>query len=41
MEELWNKLKFGLKDYCDNNGFNKVILGLSGGLDSAICAVLA
>ena len=19
MEELWNKLKFGLKDYCDNN----------------------
>lgn len=41
MEELWNKLKLGLKNYCDNNGFNKVILGLSGGLDSAICAVLA
>ena len=41
MEKLWNKLKSGLKDYCDNNGFNKVILGLSGGLDSAICAVLA
>ena len=41
MEELWNKLKRGLKNYCDNNGFNKVILGLSGGLDSAICAVLA
>jgi len=41
MKNLWNRLKQGLKQYCDNNGFDKVILGLSGGLDSAICAVLA
>ena len=41
MENLWNNLKIGLKDYLDKNGFNKVILGLSGGLDSAIVAVLA
>ncbi len=41
METLWNNLKQGLKNYCDKNGFKKVILGLSGGLDSAICAVLA
>jgi len=41
MEKLWNTLKEGLKNYCDNNGFNQVILGLSGGLDSALTAVLA
>ncbi len=41
METVWNTLKKGLKDYCQKNGFQKVVLGLSGGLDSAICAVLA
>ena len=41
METLWNNLKLGLKKHLDNNGFNKVILGLSGGLDSAVVAVLA
>ena len=41
MEKVWNKLKKGLKDYLDENGFSKVILGLSGGLDSAVVAVLA
>lgn len=41
MEKLWNTLKTGLKTYCDNNGFKQVILGLSGGLDSALTAVLA
>ena len=41
MEEIWNKLKSGLQDYCAKNGFKKVILGLSGGLDSAMVAVLA
>lgn len=41
MEKLWNTLKKGLEDYCQKNGFNQVILGLSGGLDSATCAVLA
>ncbi len=41
MEKIWNNLQQGLKDYCAANGFSGVILGLSGGLDSAICAVLA
>ncbi|MBQ7632911.1 MAG: NAD(+) synthase [Alphaproteobacteria bacterium] len=41
MEKLWYKLQSGLRQYCDENGFNKVILGLSGGLDSALTAVLA
>lgn len=41
MDRTWNKLKIGFKEFCENNGFNKVILGLSGGLDSAICSVLA
>lgn len=41
MEKIWNNLQQGLKNYCAENGFDKVILGLSGGLDSAITAVLA
>ncbi len=41
MEKLWYKLQQGLKEYCDNNGFQKTVLGLSGGLDSAIVSVLA
>jgi len=31
----------GLRDYIDKNGFKSVVLGLSGGIDSAVCAVLA
>ena len=34
-------MSFGLKDYCRKTGFKKIVLGLSGGLDSAITAVLA
>lgn len=41
MQKLWNNLKKGLKNHLDSNGFNKVILGLSGGLDSAVVSVLA
>ena len=41
MQEIWNKLKTGLKNYCDDNGFSDVVLGLSGGLDSAMVSVLA
>lgn len=32
---------FGLRDYVNKNGFKNVVLGLSGGIDSAICAALA
>jgi NAD+ synthase len=31
----------GLRDYVDKNGFAGVVLGLSGGIDSALCAALA
>jgi NAD+ synthase len=31
----------GLRDYVDKNGFKGVVLGLSGGIDSALCAALA
>ena len=41
MANIWNSLKKKLKAYCDENGFSDVILGLSGGLDSAIVSVLA
>ena len=31
----------GLRDYVNKNGFRSVVLGLSGGIDSAVCAALA
>lgn len=31
----------GLRDYVNKNGFRDVVLGLSGGIDSAVCAALA
>ncbi|CAN5154906.1 NAD+ synthase [soil metagenome] len=40
-EVIWNALVLGLRDYVDKNGFPSVILGLSGGIDSAVCAALA
>lgn len=41
MQKIWEQLKSGLQNFCRENGFKDVVLGLSGGLDSAICAVLA
>lgn len=40
-EEVLNVTTFALKEYCENTGFKRVILGLSGGIDSALTAVLA
>jgi NAD+ synthase (glutamine-hydrolysing) len=39
--EVWDALVLGLRDYVKKNGFKSVVLGLSGGIDSAVCAVLA
>ncbi len=39
--EVWSALVTGLGDYVRKNGFSSVVLGLSGGIDSAVCAVLA
>ncbi len=40
-EMIYNALKLALQDYLAKNGFKKVILGLSGGIDSALTAVIA
>lgn len=39
--DVWNALVLGLKDYVLKNSFNKVVLGLSGGIDSAVSAAIA
>jgi NAD+ synthase (glutamine-hydrolysing) len=39
--EMWAALELGLRDYVVKNGFTSVVLGLSGGIDSAVCAALA
>jgi NAD+ synthase (glutamine-hydrolysing) len=39
--DVWAALVLGLKDYVSKNGFKSVVLGLSGGIDSAVCATLA
>jgi len=41
METVRRALCLGLKDYVHKTGFEKVVLGLSGGVDSAVVAVLA
>ena len=40
-EEIYRALKLGLKDYIRKNGFKKVLIGLSGGIDSALTALIA
>ncbi|OLR90201.1 NAD+ synthase [Actinokineospora bangkokensis] len=39
--EVWSALVTGLRDYVGKNGFRSVVLGLSGGIDSAVVAALA
>ena len=41
LQVLWMALVTGLRDYVVKNGFPGVLLGLSGGIDSAVCATLA
>jgi NAD+ synthase (glutamine-hydrolysing) len=40
-EQLWDALVLGLRDYVEKNGFPSVVLGVSGGIDSAVCAAIA
>ena len=40
-EEIWNALVMGLRDYVAKNNFRSVVLGLSGGIDSALVAAIA
>ena len=37
----YHAMVMGLRDYCKKSGFEKVVLGLSGGIDSALVAVIA
>ena len=41
LAQIWNALVLGLRDYVEKNNFKSVILGLSGGIDSAVCAAIA
>ncbi|HEX5721734.1 MAG TPA: NAD+ synthase [Acidimicrobiia bacterium] len=40
-EEVYRALQLGLTDYVRRNGFDRVVIGLSGGIDSALTAAIA
>ncbi len=39
--EIWAALVFGVRDYARKCGFSKIVIGLSGGIDSALVAAIA
>jgi NAD+ synthase (glutamine-hydrolysing) len=39
--EIYTALTLGTRDYVQKNGFGKVVIGLSGGIDSALVATIA
>jgi NAD+ synthase (glutamine-hydrolysing) len=41
LEEVYKALVLGVRDYVRKNGFKRVLIGLSGGIDSALTAVIA
>jgi len=41
LDEVYGALVLGVRDYVAKNGFKRVVIGLSGGVDSALTAVLA
>ena len=41
LEEVYRALVLGVTDYVNKNGFKKVVLGLSGGIDSSLVAAIA
>ncbi|MBZ8178914.1 NAD+ synthase [Oscillatoria salina] len=40
-EEIWSALVMGVRDYAAKCGFRQVVIGLSGGIDSALVAAIA
>jgi NAD+ synthase (glutamine-hydrolysing) len=40
-EEIYSALTFALREYCRQTGYERALLGISGGIDSAVCAALA
>ena len=41
LDQIYRALQMGLRDYVDKNGFPAVLLGLSGGIDSALTLAIA
>ena len=41
LKNIFSALSLGLKDYVRKNGFKKVVIGISGGIDSALVAAVA
>ncbi len=41
LQQIYEALVLGLGDYVRKNSFSSVVLGLSGGIDSALCAIIA
>ncbi|MEA2497306.1 MAG: hypothetical protein QOJ29_5217 [Thermoleophilaceae bacterium] len=41
LDEVYSALVLGVRDYVDKNGFRRVVFGLSGGIDSALVALIA
>jgi NAD+ synthase len=41
LSAIYNAMMLGLRDYVRKNGFRGIVLGLSGGIDSALTAVVA
>ncbi len=41
LEQMRLALELGLRDYVDKNGFREIVIGISGGIDSALTAALA
>ena len=40
-QDLLSAVTLGLGDYCRKSGIGKIVLGMSGGIDSAVCAAIA
>jgi NAD+ synthase (glutamine-hydrolysing) len=41
LDEVYSALVLGVRDYVEKNGFKRVVFGLSGGIDSALVALIA
>lgn len=40
IEQVWRGLVLGVREFARQNGFERAVLGLSGGIDSAVCAAI-
>jgi NAD+ synthase (glutamine-hydrolysing) len=41
VEQVWRALAMGVRDFARSNGFERAVIGVSGGIDSAVCAAVA